>query len=193
MQSNLKIAITGGIGSGKSTVAKIISDNGYSVISCDEIYKQLLKDKNFLSKLCAEFGDILTNKGELDRKKLSDIVFNDKEKLKILNNLTHPQIMDKAVRRMENKGICFCEVPLLFEGGYERLFDKIIIVMRNTEDRIKSVIERNGADPISVQTRINSQFDYDNIEFAKYYVIHNNADFADLRLKTLDLLKQIEG
>ena len=88
-QNNVKIAITGGIGSGKSTVAEIIAKQGYTVISCDAIYSRLLSDKEFVNVLSAEFGDILTEEGTLDRKRLSTVVFSDKAKLAKLNEITH--------------------------------------------------------------------------------------------------------
>ena len=95
-QNNIKIAVTGGIGSGKTTVCDIIKEQGYSVISCDEIYNRLLRDKSFLNSLVSEFGHILNGDGTLSRKKLSEIVFSDKDKLARLNEITHPEIMKEA-------------------------------------------------------------------------------------------------
>ena len=91
MQNKLKIAITGGIGSGKSAVAEIIKNQGFSVFSCDEIYKELLRDKQFLNLISLNFDGVLSADGELDRQKLSDIVFNDKTALGVLNNITQPR------------------------------------------------------------------------------------------------------
>lgn len=88
MQNNIKIAVTGGIGSGKSSVCQIIRSAGFPVLSCDEIYAELCADKKFLERLCEEFGDILYADGSLNRKKLSQIAFNDEAALKKLNNLT---------------------------------------------------------------------------------------------------------
>lgn len=190
-QNKFKIAITGGIGSGKSTVAKIISEQGYKVLSCDEIYGQLLKDEGFLKLLTNEFGDILTGEGQLDRAKLSAIVFNDKEKLQCLNNITHTSIMNSAYRQMEEKGICFLEVPLLFEGGYEKDFDAVIVVLRDIRKRIHSVTQRDKIEENAVISRINNQINYDNINLTEYYVIHNNSDYNDLRKKVLEILNNV--
>lgn len=190
-QSNFKLAITGGIGSGKSRVAEIIKREGYPVFSCDEIYGELLKDKNFLNNLVNNFGDILDVNGDLDRKKLSAIVFSDRRKLKLLNELTHTEIMGEALKRAESFRLSFCEVPLLFENGYEKLFDGVIVVLRNEEDRISSVVNRDKISREEVIKRINRQYNYSNSDFAEYYVIYNNSDFYELEQKTLKILESI--
>ena len=191
MQNNIKIAITGGICSGKSTVAEIIKEQGYCVISCDEIYSELLEDSVFLELLNNEFCSIKNADGTLNRAKLSEIVFNDKEKLQKLNSLTHPQIMQRALKQMSGNGLYFCEVPLLFEGGFEKLFDNIIVVMRDDETRINELMVRSKIDKNQALLRINSQFDYKISDFAKYYVIHNSVNLEQLKEKTLDTLEKI--
>ena len=191
MQSNLKIAITGGIGSGKSTVASIVSEQGYSVISCDKVYGQLLENETFIKQLSSEFGDIL-NYGKLDRKKLAEIVFCDKKKLQRLNEITHPLIMKSVFKQMSGEKIAFCEVPLLFEKGYEEYFDAVIVVLRDKGERIKSVVERDNISEESVLLRINSQFDYENADFSKCYVIHNTLDIVDLRNKTIKIINELK-
>ncbi|MDE6867915.1 MAG: dephospho-CoA kinase [Clostridia bacterium] len=190
-QNNLKIAITGGIGSGKSTVSKIIAEQGYSVLSCDEIYKSLLSDGSFLSRLFEEFGNVFDDKNCLDRKKLADIVFCDENKLKRLNDLTHPEIMRKALKQMSGEGAYFCEVPLLFEGGYEKYFDKVIVVLRDKDERVNSVAKRDNIAANEALQRISRQFDYDNAEFDKYYVINNTSEIYDLRKETVKILNQV--
>lgn len=190
-QSNIKIAITGGIGSGKSAVLEIIRGQGFSAVSCDEIYQEMLIDKAFVKSLANEFGDILKSDGSLDKSKLSSIVFNDSDKLKRLNKITHPAIMKEALNKMSGEGIFFCEVPLLFEGGYESLFDGVIVVLRDKALRISSVMQRDGIDENEVANRINSQVIYENLQLEKYYIIHNNSNFADLTQQTLEIIQKI--
>ena len=191
MQSNIKIAIAGGICSGKSTVANIIREQGYKVISCDEIYTELLTDTNFIKLLDNEFGCVENTDGTLNRTRLSEIVFNDSEKLRKLNLITHPKIMQKAMAQMTGEGIHFCEVPLLFENGFEKLFDSAIVVLRDEAERAKVLIERNGIDRKQAILRIKSQFDYQNNSYIEYYVIDNNTNLLDLRSKTLNVLEKI--
>ena len=193
MKQSKKIAVTGGIGSGKSTVLKIIEQKGYPVFSCDEIYAELIKDKKFLAKLCDKFGDILNEDGGLDRKKLSSIVFGDREKLARLDALTHPAIYAEMFRRVdETWGLCFCEVPLLFESGGEELFDGVIVVLRDEKQRIESVAERDNCSVNDVKLRIVNQFDYNKLNFTKYYVLHNNGNLEQLSAQIDDILQRIE-
>ena len=191
MQNNLKIAITGGIGSGKSEVLKIIKEQGYSTVSCDEIYRELLRDRTFIQTLVNEFGDILKIDGSLDRDKLSSIVFNDRDKLKRLDEITHPRILEECLKAMPQDGISFCEVPILFECGYERLFDNVIVVLRDKSLRISAVVERDKISENKVVNRINSQLNYENLQFEKYYVIHNSSNLAYLTQQTLEILEKI--
>ena len=192
MKQSKKIAVTGGIGSGKSTVMKIIAGKGYPIFSCDEIYSQLTSDRDFLNILRHNFGDILNSDGTLDRKKLSEIVFNNPAKLAELDKITHPAIYKEMFRMADEAGgICFCEVPLLFESGAESLFDGVIIVMRNEEQRIKSVTARDKLPEQDVKKRILNQFDYNYADFAMYYVIHNNGDLSELEWQTEEIIKKI--
>lgn len=187
----MRVAITGGIGSGKSTVAQIIESRGYKVFSCDKIYNDLLSDRGFVISLASEFGDILDLNGNLDRKKLSALVFSDKEKLKTLNSITHPKIIKQALKLTDCKDISFCEVPLLFENGFEKLFDSIIVVLRDFDKRINAVSERDNLERNSVIERANSQLNYELNDFKEYYVIHNDGNFEQLSAKTVEILSNL--
>lgn len=182
-QSKIKIAVTGGIGSGKSTVCKIIHSLGYPVYSCDEVYKLVLQDGQTVAELVKEFGEqILNCDGSLNRPALSAIVFGDEAKLEKLNKITHPKIFEKLFEISTNDdGVVFYEVPLLFEGGYEKLFDKVLVVLRDRKARINSIMVRDSLTEEEVNNRLNKQFNYDNTDFAKYYVIHNDGNIDDLR------------
>lgn len=192
-QSNFKFAITGGIGSGKSTVAEIIRGQGYAVFSCDEIYKELLCRKEFLNRIASEFDGVIKEDGALDRSELSKIVFEDKAALDKLNSITHPAIMEEVFKRSSGLKLSFTEVPLLFENGFERYFDGVLVVLRDLNERIASVSKRDNIDAKTVNLRIKSQFNYDNCDFAKYYVIHNNGNFDDLEQKLAEILENIKA
>lgn len=190
-QSNLKVAITGGIGSGKSTACKIIKKAGYPVFSCDETYAKLFDDGYFTGQFVTSFGDgILDADGNPSRKKISEIVFGDEEKLKLLNEITHPIIFKKMFEEAENveRKICFYEVPLLFEGGYQSLFDNVVVILREEEERIKSVMGRDKISEEEVLARINKQHKYDFSDIAKYYVIYNSGTFDEFEVKIHELL-----
>lgn len=185
--------MTGGIGSGKSTVCNIIKSFGYPVYSCDEAYKKILEDERTVVELAEVFGrEILNGQGKLDRAELSHIVFNDGDKLSKLNAITHPKIFDEVFFESDNdNGMVFYEVPLLFEGGYQNLFDEIIVVLRDRDERIKSVMERSSLKEEEVVSRIKGQYNYDISSFTQYYVIHNNVKISNMCDITKEILTKI--
>lgn len=181
-QNNIKVAVTGGIASGKTTVCNYIEEQGFPLFSCDEIYAELLTRGAFTEKLTSEFGnDILAVDGGINRRMLANAVFSDSNKLKKLNKITHPLIFNEMFRRAENcKGLVFFEVPVLFECGYEKLFNEVVVVQRDMNERISSLANRNKLSLKEAQIRVESQLNYDNCKFEEYYVIHNQGNIANL-------------
>ncbi|MGN1060651.1 MAG: dephospho-CoA kinase [Candidatus Coproplasma sp.] len=192
-QNKIKIAVTGGIGSGKSTVCKIINSLGYPVYSCDEVYKSVLTDRQTVEELKSEFGTLILNEdGSINRASLSAVVFNNEKKLDRLNTITHPKIFKKLFSiSKDESGIVFYEVPLLFEGGYQNLFDGVLVVLRDRGQRIACVMNRDGLKEEEVISRLNRQFNYDINDFAEYYVIHNDGNIDNLTDKIIDFLKSL--
>lgn len=193
-----KIAITGGIGSGKTTLLEILKRKGYPVFSCDEIYKEVIREAEYIEKVAALFPDCVQN-GVISKEKLAKIVFSDAEKRAKLNAVAHPMIMQRLLSSMEklDNAIVFAEVPLLFEGGYEDLFDHILVIKRDKEERLKAVEKRDGITIQKAQDRINAQFDYDttsaNLKFSacNAIVITNDKTQKDLEKIIADLIKEI--
>lgn len=194
-QNKIKIAVTGGIGSGKSTVCKILKSLGYPVYSCDETYKKVLQDKNTLEELKDVFGEKIINlDGTLNRGALSELVFADEEKLNKLNSITHKKIFKKMFSDSEQEeGVIFFEVPLLFEGNYQNLFNDVLIIFRDKNDRINSVMARDGLKEEEVKIRLNKQYSYNQIDYVKYYVIHNDGNFDDLHTKINNFLADLKS
>ncbi len=195
-----KIAITGGIGSGKSAAAQYIQNLGFPVFSCDEIYKQLIEESEYIASVANLFPESVIN-GTIDKKKLSEIVFSDSAKRNALNNLAHPLIMKTLYRRMEacGKPFVFAEVPLLFEGNFEKDFDFVFVIQRNLDKRISSVSSRDHTSEENVKKRIAAQFDYtdtsnEKLQKENVITIFNNSSKEDLfeKIKTaLNKLKMI--
>ncbi|MCD8206096.1 MAG: dephospho-CoA kinase [Clostridia bacterium] len=192
MTQNKKIAITGGIGTGKSEVAKIIRGMGHVVLSCDEIYSRLLDEGKFRDVFQEYFPGVIDADGTLDRKKLSEIVFSDKKKLELLTQVTNPVVMKKALSEMEKEeGTVFCEVPLLFENGYEIYFDDVIIVERRLFARIKSLKIRSNLSDADVMARISAQYVYESLNDSSFHVIYNDSDLESLHAETIKLLEKL--
>lgn len=191
MQNNRKIAVTGGIGSGKSTVTSLLKAQGFAVFSCDEINRELWQDEEYLQGLAQLFPDCTVG-GTIDKGQLSRSVFLDAEKLKQLNDYAHPRIMKTLDERMRSEnGLVFAEVPLLFEGGYRNRFDGVIVVVRNTERRITSVMARDGVSREDVLRRIARQVSYDTICDSSCYPIDNNGDREELENKLRQIVAQL--
>lgn len=189
------IAITGGIGSGKSTLLKFLSTSGFTTVSCDKVYSDIIKTRSYKKKLKDLFPDCVKGKLflKVDKKALSEKVFNNKESLGKLNALVHPLIMERALK-LASKGdtaLAFIEVPLLFEGDFQNLFHHVIVVKRNLEDRINSVINRSKLSKQEVLNRVANQIDYETQDFTDYFVIENNGSEREFREKVSQVLKQI--
>ncbi len=193
--NKLKIAITGGIGSGKSQAVKFLKALGFSVFSCDEIYKNVILSREYIERVKKMFPEGVVN-GQIDRKILAEIVFNDAQRRQTLNNIAHPLIMEKLFKSMDGAptNLVFAEVPLLFEGNYQELFDFVIVIERDTAKRIESIKIRDGLSEEQILNRIHSQFDYSKIKETEYFkngkiiVIDNNGDVEDLNEKlTLEI------
>ena len=193
-----KIAITGGIGSGKSTVSAYIKERGYPVFSCDEIYKEVITMPAYINAIQKVFPNVIQN-GEIDRKRLSEQVFTDEKKRLDLNAVAHPLIMQRLMKKMQacKSELIFAEVPLLFEGGYQNWFDQIIIVKRSVEQRIQSVCKRDGLTKVEAQMRMCSQIDYDGEQMHKLeqmsnvFILQNDKDVSHLKIATDTILNRL--
>ncbi len=193
-----KIAITGGIGSGKSTVSRRIKGAGYPVFSCDELYKNILRNPTYVQRVAARFPACVTN-GEIDKAKLASVVFKNKKERAALNAIAHPLVMQALFSRMEecDSRLVFAEVPLLFEGDFQTQFDEVIVVLREKEQRIDSVVHRDGLLPTEVEDRILAQFDYQSKEAEKIFkedkviLIENNQTEEELNKRIDEILSRL--
>ncbi len=179
--SKFNVAITGGIGSGKSAVCNLIKELGYVVFSADEVYKELLCNDEFFNGVLDSVGVKFKGDKNQSLKEVSSIVFLNKDLLQALNNYTHPKIMQKLFElNSKQSGVVFNEVPLLFEGGYENLYDEVIVVFRDKQKRIESVIKRSNLTSVEVEERIKNQFNYEKILNSKHTIIYNDGTAIDL-------------
>jgi dephospho-CoA kinase len=193
--SNLKIAITGGIGSGKSTAITLIKEMGYPVVSCDEITAELYKKQTVLRKLKRLFPTAINGiiKLKADKTEISRIVFSDKAKRKELNELLMPLILKELfIRLNREKGVVFAEVPLLYETNLQDEFDQVFVITRNKTARINSVITRSNLTEQQVNERILAQFDYDNFTPTREIIIKNDGEINSLKEKIAAAVEKVK-
>ncbi|MBL7748205.1 MAG: dephospho-CoA kinase, partial [Chitinophagaceae bacterium] len=158
----LKIGLTGGIGSGKTTVARVFETLGIPVYYADDAAKRLMNtDDELKAGVISHFGEAAYVNGELDRKYLAGIVFNNKEKLDLLNSLTHPVTIRDAEDWMNRQTSPYAikEAALLFESGAAEKLDYIIGVYAPQHTRIKRVMQRDDLSTDEVLKRISRQID----------------------------------
>ncbi len=193
-----KIAITGGIGSGKSAMLRCVRELGFSAFSCDEIYHELLTQEDYVQKIAEIFPSFVQN-GQIDRKALGAFVFEKESARKRLNEVAHPLIMQRLEKAMSQTegAFVFAEVPLLFEGGYEQCFDGVIIVMRDEKERIIALKQRDGTTEDYIRQQMLSQFDYSapsskgRIKNCNALFLLNNGTQEDLKKSIQKLLDHL--
>ncbi len=187
MTQSKRIAVTGGIGSGKSAVMEILAEMGYPVFSCDEISHALWQDEDYLSTLSAAFP-ACSPAGRIDKQKLSALVFSDEAARKRLEKIAHPRIMQELLREMTAPA-CFAEVPLLFEGGFASLFDGVLLVERERGSRIGAVMQRDGLTQEETERRISAQLSDPEREKEGVVILKNDGTVEELKEKVKNSLR----
>jgi dephospho-CoA kinase len=185
------IGLTGGIGSGKTTVSKILVKNGIPVYDSDSKAKLLMNSSNEIKKLIINhFGKLSYTNNKLNNKYISKIIFNNPIEMNRINSLIHPFVYDnfnKWKNNFSSKYVIF-ESAIIFETGSYEKFDFNILVLSDIEKRIKRVIKRDFSSEDDVLTRIKSQWiDDKKIPFADY-VIKNNKSFKSLENNVLMMI-----
>ena len=184
------IGLTGGIGSGKSSVLQIFKKIGVSTYNADESAKKLISsDKKIIYSIKQLFGEDIYNENELNSKLVSKIVFNDKEKLNFLNSIIHPAValdFNKFCLRHRNESYIVKEAAIIFETKTENLFNKIIYVKTPEEIRIDRVMQRDNLSRDDVLNRIQNQINETSIIDKCDFVI-DNINYNELEQKVLEI------
>ncbi|MCO4813389.1 MAG: dephospho-CoA kinase [Flavobacteriales bacterium] len=177
----IKVGITGGIGSGKSIVSKILTAMNYPVYNSDIEAKRIVQEnRKVRSQLIELFGKELYINNQLNRSYLASIIFNDDVALKKVNNIIHPQVRKdfETFCESQNKEIVFNEAAILFETGGEKQFDQMVLVTADEDLRISRVMKRDGIKKSEVQSRIGKQWpDEKKIPLADFVVKNNGKEF----------------
>ena len=195
----LVLGLTGNIGCGKSSVSTIFMENNIKVVDADIVARQIFDDKNLLNEVFSTFGESIKNQdGSLNRRALGNIVFNDDEKLILLNNLTHPKIKQKILSKVEeykNQGekIVVIDAALLIEDDYIPYIQKLILITCRKEIQINRIIASDNCTKEEAISRINSQMSQEEkVKFADY-IIDNSNSFEELQKKVLELISVLQG
>jgi dephospho-CoA kinase len=202
-QRPFRIALTGGMGAGKSLVLKFLKDKGVPVFQTDIIAHQLLNDKKFSKSVSKYFGkEILNEHGRIDRKKLALEAFRNSKRQKKLNAMLHPAVRTKVAEWVENwskksfvPALVVVEVPLLFEGGYYRWFDGILCVSASKAIRQKRLLKR-GWNLAEIQRREKLQWSQIQKNKMANWVVFNEGTQKNLRYtvhRWLERLTEICG
>ncbi len=188
------LGLTGSIGCGKSSLSNILKENNIDIIDADIISRKIFEDKKLLNLVFEHFGNCIKNEdGSLNRKALGNIVFNDDNKLIELNALTHPRIKEKIIKEIEilklnNKEVIVIDAPLLIEGGYLEMVDKLLVITCNNEIQVNRIQKRDNCTREEALSRINSQMSQE--EKVKYadYILDNSGSIEDLKENTREFL-----
>lgn len=197
----LKIGLTGGIGSGKTTVAKIFELLNVPVYYADAASKRLYKtDKELMQKMKEHFGNDIYNDEELNRTVLASLVFNDPQKLELLNSIVHPPTIRDAVEWMNAQTAPYIikEAALLFESGSNKGLDYVVGVYAPQHVRVQRVMERDGASSEDVMSRLKRQMNEGaKMKMCDFVIANNDGNLVipqviQLHEKFLFMAKNLE-
>jgi dephospho-CoA kinase len=192
-----KIGLTGGIGAGKSTVARLFAERGAIVVDADALAREVVAPGTpGLREVVESFGDgVLRPDGSLDREALGRIVFNDPDKRKTLESITHPRIGERTKELFDSAGeddVVVHDVPLLVELGMAPLYDAVVVVEAPDDVRLER-LEGRGLPREQARERIRSQADPDQRRAVATVVIDNAGDEEALRRRVDEAWQQLVG
>lgn len=188
----IKYAIVGNIASGKSEMERVLDKKGYVVLDTDLMAHDILTDKPDVPKAFSDYD--VFEYGRLSRDKLGELVFSDPELKTKLEDIVHPLIkeeLESAFNVYSDEDVLFVSVPLLFEVGWENLFDKIVFIKSDDKIRLNRLIERNGYSKEYAQTRIDSQSAQEEKAKKADYVIENNGSKEEFIAKIEEFIATI--
>jgi dephospho-CoA kinase len=186
----ISIALTGGIGAGKSLVAELFAELGAICIDSDQLAREVVeRGKPGFDEVVARFGDDILLDGEIDRSKLAAIVFRDAAARRDLENIIHPRVRELATKLASRAGenaVVINEIPLLFETKGQERFDLVITVEADMDERRSRLIAR-GLKSYEIDKRISAQATREERESISDFIIENDGDIPALEKKVLSI------
>ena len=197
------VGLTGGIGTGKSTVSRKLRERGYPVIDLDVISREVIEYPEVINELVRNFGieilesqNNISGKKSISRNKLRQTVFKEEKKVSVLNSIMHPPIVEEMRRQIEklrkSYKTVFVEVQLLFEAKLEKEFDLTVLVYADKKTQLERVLKRDGRKEEEVQQIINAQMDMTEKRRLSNYIIENNGDSEMLDLEIEKFIKKLK-
>jgi dephospho-CoA kinase len=191
----MRVGLTGGIGSGKSEVARLLEEYGAFVIDTDALAREAVApNSDGLREIARLWPSVVGPDGTLNRAALANVVFNDANAREKLNAIVHPHVRRLAMEREGSAKpgqLVVHVVPLLFETGYADLVDASIVVIAPDEERIRRVMNRDRAAEADVRARMAAQMDPSQARTLATYVIENDGDITHLRERTRAIYERI--
>jgi dephospho-CoA kinase len=192
------IGITGGIGSGKSTVTEYYKELGYYILKADDIAKQVMvEDEAIIANIKKEFGGDCYIDGRLNTKYLAEKAFSHPDRVAKLNKIVHPKAIAKVKKEagqlLNEKNIVIVEAAILFEAHWEDIFDYIILITSDENNRIKRVIERDNVSIKEIKSRMMHQLPDNDKKGKADFVIENNSSIEALKERAKFIITLIEN
>ncbi|HJL18360.1 MAG TPA: dephospho-CoA kinase [Sandaracinaceae bacterium LLY-WYZ-13_1] len=188
------VGLTGGIGSGKSTVARVFTEQGVPVVDADRVARDVVAPgSDGLTDVVEAFGrEVLDADGALDRAKLADRVFDDEEARRRLEGILHPRIAARSMARLselatEGHAYAIYEAALLVESGSHRMMQALVVVSARRETQVARVRARDGLDDAQIERRLHAQLPLEEKVAVADYVIDNDGTLEQTRAQVLEV------
>lgn len=193
------MGLTGGIATGKSHAARVFSRLGAHVVDCDEIAREVVQQgKPAYHEIVKTFGrEILREDGEIDRKKLADIIFHDAEARQKLNGIVHPHIFDEEARRVitikekYDAGIIVVDAALMIETGIHDRFDKLVVVHCHPKIQLERIMYRDSLSEEEAGSRIQAQLPLDEKVKMAHYTVDTSGTYRETRLQIRKIFQEL--
>lgn len=197
----MRIGLTGGIATGKSTVSRLLEARGVRIVDADVIARDVMNPgQPLLAAVAARFGpEFLLPEGGLDRRRMAEHIFNRPEERQALNAIVHPAIRAEIRRQVDAyeaadpQAIVAADIPLLYESGLEDLYEKIVVVYVPRPVQLKRLMERDKLTPEQAEGRLNAQLDIEDKKRRADYVIDNAGSPEDTERQVDRLLESLRA
>ncbi len=196
----LRVGLTGNIGSGKSTVARLLAERGAAVLDADELARLATEDPEVLASIARELGEALVQGGHLDRAATAARVFGDAGARRRLNAIVHPWVRRAAAERErelsrapEPPRVIVHDIPLLYEGGLQDTLDAVIVVTAPIERRVERVVRRSGLSEAEVRSRDAAQMPLADKAARADFVVGNDGSLQELEARVDRLWRELSA